>query len=951
MAQDIITRFKLETTAFDSAIKKASKELSDYSKTATQAKEGFNQFTKSNVDAARALGTMATTSTNTKQKLQELVGAYNEGVKAYKALSDEHKKSDWAQALAGSLTQLQQRIKDTKIELQGLADSKGNAGGLFSGDKLSGMLQVFGGNLMTKGVELATSAVTGLINETGEMIRQGVELARQGEGIRIAFQRLGRGDILDGLREATHGTVTDLELMKAAVKFNDFKLPLDELGTMLAFAQQKAKDTGQSVDFLVESIVNGLGRKSLMILDNLGLSATEIRERMKETGDMTKAVGAIIRDQMQQAGDYVETAADRALQANVSLQNKMEELGRKFAPVEEASNQLWTSIKIGILDIIGGPLATLLNQLTEVGRMRNALNNMGGNEQVNNQLGKLRVARKNGSDYMTRSLYNDQISNYDQQINKLNEEIRKAEESKKTNIGGIAGTKGINDALEDLKAQRDALVSMKGEYVQGAKELMKPVEVNIKTNKAIKGISDLKKQLKELEAQRVKAVLTGDDEQVELLTKQINTTKQKIGYLDPNALKTSGKTEKTEIQKNEDQIKKLSLEYAKLGDVETEASRQRQEEIKKEIELLQKRNGLLGLRAEQAQGRLLSNDDMKRKAEIDIQANTKQIEDLRKQLTEIEGVTIDPKTVTITATDEALHKLREIDGITIDDKTMTVTVETADALRALQGIEGVTIDPKTIEVNANTSEAQQKIDELKAKIAELEDKNINIQAFVESIGKPLGEGLNKTPGTLLKAPTTAVYEDGVMTEKAVPRGGLQLDDKATKAVMKDVNKSTENKTANIAKEAGNIASGIGSVVGGLEQLGLDIPEGIKGAVGVLSTIMTIVSGIATTVLAIEALTAADSFLPFARGGIVPHAAGGYFVGGSHYSGDVTPIMANAGELVLNRAQQFNLASQLEGNGMQGLNLTATIRGEQIRLALNNNGRRTGKGEYVQTNRR
>ena len=36
MAKDVITRFKLETTAFDSKIKQASKELSDYSKTATR---------------------------------------------------------------------------------------------------------------------------------------------------------------------------------------------------------------------------------------------------------------------------------------------------------------------------------------------------------------------------------------------------------------------------------------------------------------------------------------------------------------------------------------------------------------------------------------------------------------------------------------------------------------------------------------------------------------------------------------------------------------------------------------------------------------------------------------------------------------------------------------------------------------------------------------------------
>ena len=53
MAKDVITRFKLETTGFDSKIKQAAKDLSNYSKTATQAKEGFNQFTKANIDAAK----------------------------------------------------------------------------------------------------------------------------------------------------------------------------------------------------------------------------------------------------------------------------------------------------------------------------------------------------------------------------------------------------------------------------------------------------------------------------------------------------------------------------------------------------------------------------------------------------------------------------------------------------------------------------------------------------------------------------------------------------------------------------------------------------------------------------------------------------------------------------------------------------------------------------------
>ena len=153
MAKDIITRFKLETTGFDSKIKEAAKNLSAYSKTATQAKEGFNQFTKANVDAARALGSMATSTTNAKDRAKELVGAFNDAAKAYNSLTKEQQQSDWAKALAGSLTQLQQRIKETKQEMQGLGDSmKGGGVGIFSGigSKMEGALAVFGGNLMTE---------------------------------------------------------------------------------------------------------------------------------------------------------------------------------------------------------------------------------------------------------------------------------------------------------------------------------------------------------------------------------------------------------------------------------------------------------------------------------------------------------------------------------------------------------------------------------------------------------------------------------------------------------------------------------------------------------------------------------------------------------------------------------------------------------------------------------
>ena len=199
-----------------------------------------------------------------------------------------------------------------------------------------------------------------------EAVSTGSAMAREMEGVKMAFDRLNQPGLLEGLREATHGTVNDLELMKQAVKFDNFNLSLEQMGTFLAFAQQQAKDTGQDVNYLVDSIVTGLGRKSLPILDNLGLSAEDIRNRMKETGDMTKAVAQIIEERMASAGDYVETAADRAAQAQARLDNAMTELGNTMNSLSGAGATLWTDLKIGAVDLANTaikPLIKLFNEL------------------------------------------------------------------------------------------------------------------------------------------------------------------------------------------------------------------------------------------------------------------------------------------------------------------------------------------------------------------------------------------------------------------------------------------------------------------------------------------------------------------------------------------------------------------------------------------------------------
>lgn len=116
---DVITRFKLETTQYDSKLRDAAKGLSDYTKQATMAGNEFGKFTQKNVEVARSFGTIATSATNSKDKVKELVGAYNDVAKAYNALTKDQQSSDFGKALAQSMNTLKGRISEAKTEMNG----------------------------------------------------------------------------------------------------------------------------------------------------------------------------------------------------------------------------------------------------------------------------------------------------------------------------------------------------------------------------------------------------------------------------------------------------------------------------------------------------------------------------------------------------------------------------------------------------------------------------------------------------------------------------------------------------------------------------------------------------------------------------------------------------------------------------------------------------------------
>lgn len=141
--------------------------------------------------------------------------------------------------------------------------------------------------------------------------------------------------------------------------------------------------------------------------------------------------------------------------------------------------------------------------------------------------------------------------------------------------------------------------------------------------------------------------------------------------------------------------------------------------------------------------------------------------------------------------------------------------------------------------------------------------------------------------------------------------------------------------------------GLNQVSGGLEAMGIELPEGVSKLLNGIGGLITVIQGISAVIVATQAIiemNTATQFLPFAHGGVVRAANG--FVGGTSWSGDRVPALLNSGELVLNRAQQGNLASQLSGAGWQNMRLETEISGTNLRIILNNEGRSRGKGKLV-----
>ena len=135
-----------------------------------------------------------------------------------------------------------------------------------------------------------------------------------------------------------------------------------------------------------------------------------------------------------------------------------------------------------------------------------------------------------------------------------------------------------------------------------------------------------------------------------------------------------------------------------------------------------------------------------------------------------------------------------------------------------------------------------------------------------------------------------------------------------------------------AKVAGIIMQAVANIA-----LGFATATTQAAAGGPFAWIAATVAGIANMISAVTAIKQVTSAGKFAEGGLV---------GGNSYSGDNLTASVNSGELILNRAQQNTIASQLQG-GAANIHMQGVVRGHDILLAASNYARSSGKKATVE----
>ena len=368
--------------------------------------------------------------------------------------------------------------------------------------------------------------------------------------------------------------------------------------------------------------------------------------------------------------------------------------------------------------------------------------------------------------------------------------------------------------------------------------------------------------------------------------------------------------EMTEEQMNNQQIDKLTNEYIKATD-------ERRQAIEKEIATLQKRNEEIQKLKDMAQGKAFTAGEL---GEVTVTGSkmAKVNKDFRENGASEAGLS------------SYIGSLKS--AISQEDLGSEVFNNLTSKLKDASMMQSVL--QQALASGASAADLSGVAQEIKQKLLEGDIDEGAWQEFLDKINEKIQDAdLKLTFDVDTKTVTTAVQQQKKETAE------MAKEWQAAGTAIQAVGSAMSQIEDPAAKVLGTIAQAVATMALSYAQAA-NSPAVTGTGWGWIAFAATGLSTMISSVAAIKQATAG-----FAEGGIIP---------GNSYSGDqlrgITPdgnvYGLNAGEVVLNAAQQSTLAGKLEGGGMGNMHLETRLGAEEIIFVLNNNADRRGFGRFI-----
>lgn len=242
------------------------------------------------------------------------------------------------------------------------------------------------GKVALGGIGVATGAVTGLSAALGKIAIDAAPV----EGIQDAFAGIAESagtsqdEMLTALKQGSAGMISQRDLMQsfnkaAGLVSEDFATQLPDA---MGYLAKVSAATGEDMNFMMDSLVTGVGRMSPMILDNLGIQvslseatenaaeafgieADELTEAQKQTG-MMNVVLEKLGENTASMPDVTDSATAKMARMKATIQDTKDRIGGAFLPVLSTLMDTFADLADQILPPIVSAIEDLAPVIEEI---------------------------------------------------------------------------------------------------------------------------------------------------------------------------------------------------------------------------------------------------------------------------------------------------------------------------------------------------------------------------------------------------------------------------------------------------------------------------------------------------------------------------------------------------------------------------------------------------------